>query len=134
MTNRAGSRYQSMEITSMSGPRLVVFVYHHILGSLRAGHRAIGLKDHEGRCKALCRARDLVYELVGSLDREAGGELAANLFSLYEYFIHEITQIDLSNDAARLARLIELVVPLHEAWEGAARQLAEPTVPAGAGE
>jgi flagellin-specific chaperone FliS len=51
--------------------------------------------------------------------------VAGNLATLYEYFIHEITQIDLHPDGSRLARLLDLVTTLHQAWETAAQQLAE---------
>jgi len=130
MTTRASNRYQAMEIEGLSGPRLVVLVYANLLAALRQGHRAIGLQDHEARSKSLCRARDLVAELLLTLDREAGGQLAGNLTALYLFYIREITQVDLHPDAIRLAKLIELVATLHEAWQQAAAQLAEQPVPA----
>ena len=114
----------------MSGPRLVVFVYSHILAALRQGRRAIELKDHAARSTALCRARDLCDELIVTLDRQAGGPMAAQLAQLYEYYMHEITQVDLHPDASRLDKVIGLVATLHEAWEQAARQLTETPVPA----
>ena len=128
--SRVATRYQAMDVQSMSGPRLVVFLYSHLLSSLKQGHRAIEVTDHESRCRALCRARDIVYELAFSLDRAAGGALAENLASLYEYFIHEITQVDLHPDAARLARVTDLIASLHQAWEAAAAQMDEAPVPA----
>jgi flagellar protein FliS len=132
MTSRPSNRYQAMEIETLSGPRLVVLVYSHVLAALRQGHRAIGLQDHEARSKSLCRARDLVSELLFTLDREAGGELAENLVALYLFYLREITQVDLRPDAARLAKLIELVASLHETWQEAAAQVVEPPVPASA--
>jgi flagellar protein FliS len=125
MMSRPSNRYQAMELQGMSGPRLVVTVYAHLLAALSQGHRAIGEKDHETRSRSLCRARDLAYELFFTLDRGAGGEVAANLAALYQFYIREITQVDLHPDATRLTRLIEMVGMLHEAWRTAAAQLAE---------
>ena len=87
MNSRPSRRYHAMEIEGLSGPRLVVFVYSHLLAALRQGHRAMGIGDHEARSTALCRARDLVYELVYALDHEAGGGLANNLARLYHFYI-----------------------------------------------
>jgi flagellar protein FliS len=129
---RAASRYQAMDLQGMSGPQLVVFLYSSLLASLRQAHRAIEAAEHESRCRALCRARDIVCELAFSLDRAAGGPLAENLASLYEYAIREITQVDLHPDAARLARLTGLIASLHEAWQSAAAQVAETEVAAAA--
>ena len=134
MTRSPTNRYRAMEVDGLSGPRLVVFTYSHILAALRQGHRAIGQKDHEARCRALCRARDLTYELLFSLDRERGGQVAENLAGLYQFFIREITQIDLHPDLRRLEKLVELVASLHEAWEAAARQVTEAPVPAAVNE
>lgn len=126
MTASPRMRYQTMEVGVVSGPRLVVLVYAHILAALRQGQRAIERKDHAARSAALCRARDLCAELAFTLDREAGAPIAGQLAQLYEYYIHEITQVDLHPDAGRLAKVTGLVATLHEAWEQAARQLAEP--------
>jgi flagellar secretion chaperone FliS len=131
MNNRPSRRYHAMEIEGLSGPRLVVFVYSHLLAALRQGHRAIGLGDHEARSVALCRARDLMYELVYALDSESGGPLAENLARLYHFYIREIGAVDFHPDAARLGTLIEMVASLQEAWQAAASQLAEAPVPAG---
>jgi flagellar secretion chaperone FliS len=134
MISRPTNRYQMMEVSGMSGPRLVVFLYSHLLASLQQGQRAISAMDHEARCTALCRARDLVYELFYSLDRDAGGQLAENLGALYQHYAREITEIDLRPNAARLAKLIQLIASLHEAWEAAARQVTETPVPAAVNE
>ncbi len=128
--SHAATKYQAMDVQSMSGPRLVVFLYSHLVSALRQGERAIEARDIEGRSKALCRARDIVYELAFSLDRANGGEIAENLAQLYEYFIHEITQADLHPDKARLVRLLEMVTSLHQAWEQAAVLVAETPVAA----
>jgi flagellar protein FliS len=132
MMNRPSNRYQAMELEGLSGPRLVVTVYAHLLAALRQGHRAIGEKQHEERSRSLCRARDLACELLFTLDHEAGGELAGNLAALYQFYIREITQVDLHPDTLRLDRLIEMITTLHEAWRAAAAQVAEAPVPAGA--
>ena len=134
MITRTKDRYQTMDVTGMAGPRLVVFTYSHILCSLRLAERAIGHEDHEGRCAALCRARDLVYELLYSLDEDQGGEVARNLAGLYQHFIREITQIDLHPDQRRLEKLVEMVATLHEAWQAAAREVTEAAVPAAVNE
>jgi flagellar protein FliS len=130
--SRPSNRYQEMEIGSLSGPRLVVLVYSHVLAALRQGQRAIAVSDHDARSRFLCRARDLVSELLFTLDRDAGGELAENLVALYLFYIREINQIDLRPDPARLAKLIDLVASLHEAWQEAAGRLADLPLPAAA--
>lgn len=126
--------YQTQDVTFMSAPKRLVLLYSHILANLRKAGRAIELQDHPGQSQTLCKAREIVDELVFSLDREVGGALGSNLLNLYEYFQHEITQLDLHPDLGRLARLTDLVTILHGAWEAAAEQVAEQPVPAAVNE
>lgn len=130
MSRRARISYQTMDVTFMSAPRRVVLLYSHIVANLRQAIQAIENRDHPARSAALCQAREIVDELVFSLDREAGGALATNLLALYEYFQHEMTQVDFHPDGPRLTRLIGLVETLHEAWDQAASQLDALPVPA----
>ena len=125
MTASPVTRYRQNEVTCMSAARRVVFLYSQVVAALRHASRAIQVNDHASRSQALCQGREIVNELLVTLDHEAGGDLAENLVRLYEYFQHEITHLDFHPDGGRLARLTELVAMLHDAWEQAARQVAE---------
>ncbi|HTS88785.1 MAG TPA: flagellar export chaperone FliS [Gemmatimonadales bacterium] len=129
MRNYAARRYQAMDVGAMSGPRLLVLVYSQIVASLKRAQAAVQSRDHAARADAICRARDLIHELAATLDRDAGGELADNLLGLYEFFVRELTQIDFRPDAARLARIVEMITTLHQAWAEAARQSEGDSLP-----
>jgi flagellar protein FliS len=121
----AVSRYQQNDVASMSPARQVVFLYSHALASLRMASRHIAQKDVEARERAMNKARDIFSELLGTLDFEAGGQIAHNLAGLYAWFIDETMHIDATRDGARLTRLIGMVAELHGAWDQAAQQVSE---------
>jgi flagellar protein FliS len=116
---------------SSSPEQLVVLLYEHLLANLRRAAVQIQRNDIEGRWKSLERASDIVFELLSSLDLDAGGELASRLAALYGYFISEIGAVGRSLDATRLERLTALVSTLHKSWaQAAATQAMASEVPA----
>ncbi|MFQ5537732.1 MAG: flagellar export chaperone FliS [Gemmatimonadota bacterium] len=108
--------YKEAEILASSPERLIPILYEHLLVNLRRGSLFIRKKDIEGKFSALAKASDIVYELIASLDHEAGGELARSLGSLYGFWIKEISAAGRELDADRLDRVAEMVSSLHESW------------------
>lgn len=118
-TDRVGA-YRTNDILSRPPEALVVLLYQRLLVELRRADTQIAGQDYEGKAESLGRASSIVFELLGSLNHEAGGELAGRLAALYTYFIREIQEVDRSLDRDRLQRLVELVAPLHASWSEAA--------------
>lgn len=116
--------YQDNEVLSAPKERLVPLLYEGLLKNLRRANKQIGAKDFEGKAESLQKASAIVYELLGSLDFDAGGELASRLAGLYGYFAQEISEIGRDLDRIRLDNLIDMVAGLHEAWDQAARKVA----------
>ena len=55
--------------------------------------------------------------LQASLDLKAGGEIAQNLFDLYDYMTRRLLHANLNNDAAALEEVLKLIGELKGAWE-----------------
>jgi flagellar protein FliS len=63
------------------------------------------------------RAVRLIEEgLKAGLNDEKGGEVAANLRSLYDYCILILTEANLRNDVSKLDEAIGLLKPIEQAW------------------
>lgn len=125
MYTQGQTAYQDNEVLTASQERLVSLLYEGLLKRLRQAGKQIGAGDLEGKGESLQKASAIVYELLGSLDFEAGGELASRLAGLYGYFAQEIMEIGRTLDPERLDALIEMIASLHEAWEQAARAAGE---------
>jgi flagellar protein FliS len=55
--------------------------------------------------------------LKASLNRDAGGDIANQLFELYEYMCRRLVFANLRNDLTMLDEVARLVGELHESWE-----------------
>lgn len=118
------SRYLENEVLSRSPEWLVPLLYEHLIKNLTRASVQIEAGDLEGKATSLGLAHRIVTELLSSLDRERGGELAGRLASIYVFLAGEILTVGRSLDTAYLQRLIELVSELHGAWVQAAEEVA----------
>jgi len=125
MYTQGQTAYQDNEVLTASKERLVSLLYEGLLKRLRQAGKQIAAGDIEGKSESLQKASAIVYELLGSLDFEAGGELASRLAGLYGYFAQEIMEIGRTQDVQRLEALTEMIASLHEAWDQAARMAGE---------
>jgi flagellar protein FliS len=115
------SRYVENDVLSRPKEWLIPLLYEHLLAHLRRAHVQIEARDYEGKAASLEKASAIVIELLSSLDRDKGGELAQRLAALYAYFGTEILSINRTLDTELLGKLIDMVASLHESWVIAAR-------------
>jgi flagellar protein FliS len=123
-TQQRPTAYQDNEVLSAPQERLIPMLYQGLLKNLRRAGMQIGAGDLEGKSESLQKASAIVYELLGSLDFEAGGEIASRLAGLYAYFLREIMDAGRALDRTRLDALSEMIGTLHDAWDQAAQQVA----------
>jgi flagellar secretion chaperone FliS len=121
MTPAGLARYQQVDVFTMTPERRVLLLYGHLLLNLRQARSALAAGDILARSVRTAKALDVLNELLFSLDREQGGQLAERLAGIYVYLIGETTRADRERDASRLDPVIEISASLQEAWVSAAR-------------
>lgn len=120
-TNSGSDQYRTSAATTASPAQLVLMLYD---GALVRVHRAelalaadpvdvTAVNDH------LSRAQAIVDELSLTLDRERGGEMAANLASLYTFCRERLIDANVAKSAEPLAAVIDTLTGLRDAWEQA---------------
>lgn len=67
--------------------------------------------------EALGRAVAIIGELDASLDFAQGGDIAANLHSLYDYVVRRMTEANLRNDAGALDEVMGLLREIKSGWD-----------------
>lgn len=81
-----------------------------------------------GAGQSLAAAVSIIEALQHSLDMERGGQLAGNLFDLYDYMLRRLADAEVECDPAPLAEVSSLLETILEGWEAIA-----PDVDAAAG-
>lgn len=121
-TSRPGANaYRQMSVDTdalaASPHQLIVMLFDGALRALDTAAAQMQAGDIEGKGRSLSKAIEIVGSgLAASLDLKAGGEIAANLASLYDYVIRELVAANLRNDADQLDRARQLLAQMRASW------------------
>jgi flagellar secretion chaperone FliS len=113
---RQATRYRETEVLTATPGQLVVLLYDHLLLSLRRARTAMEARDSEAQGTSLEKARDVLTELLVTLDRERGGEVASNLAALYAFLLGELVEVGVRPDVKRLDRITHMIGELRDAF------------------
>jgi flagellar secretion chaperone FliS len=119
------SSYREMEIHAASPERLLVIVLEQLVVNLERARIAMERNDIALRVTSLNRARNLVAELLSTLDFEQGGAIANQLADLYQFMLGALLDIGRKRDLVTLRKLVNIATLLRDGFAGAAQQLAE---------
>lgn len=112
-----------MQVLSASPARLTVLLFEHLEVSLRRAQTAMRNEQIELRIENLRKSREILSELLGTLDIERGGDIALDLSMLYGFLLGELVDVGMRRDVVHLGRLIGIVNTLSTAFALATSQL-----------
>jgi flagellar protein FliS len=119
-SRRYAEQYRKLEVsgsvTDADPHRLISLLLNGACERVRLAKACLDQKDLARKGKAIGEACAIVGHLNGSLDHEAGGELASNLAALYDYVIQRLTEANLHNDHAAMDEVLELLGEISAAW------------------
>ena len=64
----------------------------------------------------MVKAKNIVSELMSSLNMEKGGEVAKNLKSLYAFMFSQLIEANMNKESKPVVTVIGLLKELREAW------------------
>lgn len=104
-------------VAAASPHQLVLMLYDAALEAVRQARLHLQARRIAAKGTALGKAARIVEEgLKASVDRRAGGALAAQLAELYDYITLRLLQANLRNDDAALDEVERLLGDLQAAW------------------
>jgi flagellar secretion chaperone FliS len=116
--------YRQTQTQTAAPGELVLMLYRGAGRFIVSAIEAIESCDIEGAHTGLVKAQAIIAELQGTLDTERGGELARNLWGIYDYMNRRLIEANLRKDAEPAREVLTLVRELLGAWEVAVRQTA----------
>jgi flagellar protein FliS len=117
VTNPYSARaYRDADVLSASPERLVVITFDGLLASLARARVGFNAHNLDVALPAIEKARAFLGELLGALDRERGGDIAARLMNIYIFVLTEMQEIVRTHDVKRLDANVALVRELREAF------------------
>lgn len=111
-----------VEVLQADPVELIQMLYRGALESIRGARESLAKGDAVARSRHISRASEIIAELMLSVNREQGGELATNLIELYDYMIHLVTLAHIEQKDKPLAEASQLLQTLLEGWDAIAKQ------------
>jgi flagellar protein FliS len=110
-------QYRATRVETAGSVDLVVMLYQGAVKFIRLGLEAIERRDLQTAHTNLVRAQEIVIELTGSLNHEAGGEIAQQLSSLYDYCYRQLVAANVKKDPAPAREVMGILRELGTAWQ-----------------
>jgi len=118
--NNPWKSYRQIATQTASPGQLVLMLFEGALGALERARAAFDREDPAESITAIHnniqRAQDIIRELNNSLNMEQGGECAATLRRLYDYFERRLWESNLKKDPSGLQEVARHLTVLRDAW------------------
>ncbi len=105
------------EIEYADPHRLIQMLFEGALKRIAFAKGAMQRKDIADKGKYISQTIEIVGGLRASLDVENGGDIAANLESLYDYISRRLVTANLKNDEGMLDEVSSLLKDVKIAWD-----------------
>lgn len=117
MRRGALNSYKETKVTTATQSKLIIMLYDEVIKQIDIAVQAVkSNKAKDISHNAFVKSQDCISELMVSLDFEKGGEIAQNLFSLYNYFNRELLD---ANNYGKIDKAIEvqsMMKELRSSW------------------
>lgn len=111
-------------VTSADPHRLILLLFEGAESAIALAKTAIEQQNQQAKTQAIGKAIDIINDgLNVSLNREAGGDLAHKLSTLYDYMCSRLLYANLKSNVAALDEVNGLLQEIHSAWSEIEPQL-----------
>ena len=110
--------YKETKVKTSSQGQIIVMLYDAAIRHMDSAIQQLQSKDKrlDAVNTSLTKARDIITELICSLDMEAGGAFAERMFALYMWFNQQLLEANLNKDPKPVAAVRGMMNDLREAW------------------
>jgi flagellar protein FliS len=110
-------------VSTASPHQLIVLLFEGASQAIVVARGGIEAGDIPKKGAAITKAIDIIINgLRASLNLEEGGDLAQNLYALYDYMARRLLHANLHNDKAALDEVLKLLNEIHGAWVDIGKQ------------
>ena len=104
------------DIASADPHKLTLMLLQGALDRIAYAKGAMERKELIVKAEYISKASAIIIHLRDTLDVEVGGEVAENLFALYNYMVERLGDAHVNNDLKMLDEVSSLITPIRDAW------------------
>lgn len=114
--NNQKDSYRKTQIETATPEALILMLYDGALRFITQAEDAFAENNTELISNSLLRVQAIITELLTSLDKEKGGEIATNLERLYLFFLDKLTDSNIRKDPEPMRQIKPLIEDLRNTW------------------
>lgn len=112
-------QYQKMQLETSSPEKILIMLYNGAITFLKKAKVAYSNNDKVEAHNNILAAEKIIMEFMTTLDMDLGGEMAKNLYALYDYLYNRLVESNMKNKPEILDEVIDHLVKLRETWNKA---------------
>lgn len=105
------------EVNFASPHRIIQMLMEGALSKIATAKGCIARNDIAEKSRQITWSMNIIQGLRTSLDAQKGGEVAANLDSLYEYMGRRLLEANVNNDVLILDEVSSLLTEIKAGWD-----------------
>lgn len=109
-------KYQQNQVGTASPGSLLIMLFNGALRFVALAREGTAERDIQKANNYIVRVQDIVFELIASLDLEQG-ELAENLYLLYDYLNSRLIEANIKKDEKILLEVEDLLREMRDTWQ-----------------
>jgi flagellar protein FliS len=113
------NQYKKAQVQTASPEQILIMLYDGAIRFLNQAKVHIQNKNIEQSHVNIVKAQRILTEFMSSLDMDLGGDMAKNLFNLYEYLHYRLVQANIKKDLEAIDEVLEHLRSLKGTWEEA---------------
>ena len=113
----AYKKYQNVQVKTANKGKLLIMLYEGCVKFLRLAEKSIEEKEMEAANNYLIRSQDIINELMVTLDMEKGGEIAENLYKLYDFMMSQLIEANINKDVEKIELVEDFMLELLDSWK-----------------
>jgi flagellar protein FliS len=118
-------KYKKASIQTASQGKLILMMYDGAIRFINVAIEHMPIKKYDVVNTNIIKAQDIITELMLALNLEIGGEVAKNLYSLYEYMNRRLVESNLKKNPDISKEVLGMLNELREAWDVVVRKTNE---------
>ena len=115
------------ELSVADPHRVIQMMYEGLIERLSQAKGAIMRHDYEYKADRISKAVGIINGLQSALDNRSNPELGQRMFALYDYMKELSTKASVSLDTAPIDEVINLILPIKQAWDQIPQDIKEKT-------
>ena len=118
-------QYRQASVETADRGQLVIMIYDHCIKWCGTAKEALDAGRMAHKAEACHKVQAGLTELMSSLDMEKGGEVAKNLWRLYDFYSNHIHEGNVKNIGKNFTDVQGMMSQLRESWQKALSEVRQ---------